>query len=71
MTLTAAFKDALRCTTIGVVPDLRCINQKGRPLVSCPKWYQEAIEQADLAYQINTGWKLTDKGRHILNGGSF
>ena len=62
------FKHALRCTTVGVIPDLRCIVKKQRPKTDCPKWYIEAIEQADLAYQTNEGWFITTLGRSVLDG---
>lgn len=47
--------------------ELKSIKLKGRPRVSCPKWYMEGIEQAVMAYQTNVGWKLTPLGEQILN----
>lgn len=52
----------------GILPDLKSIRDKGHPRKDCPKWYQEGIEQADLAYQTNEGWKITERGLAILNG---
>ncbi len=51
---------------LGVLPELKSIRDKGRPKKDCPKWYAEGIEQADLAYQTNEGWKLTERGKAIL-----
>lgn len=51
----------------GVLPDLKCIQLKQRPKKDCPLWYMDGIEQADLAYQTNQGWKLTSKGIDIIH----
>ena len=65
--MTTAFDDMIRCGNYtGVIPDLRSIAKNGRPKTDCPKWYAEGIEQADYAYQTNTGWKLTKLGSRIL-----
>lgn len=49
-----------------VIPDLKSIIRNSRPKTDCPKWYMDAIEQADFAYETNTGWKLTSKGASIV-----
>lgn len=50
-----------------LIRELRSIKNKGRPRVSCPAWYAEGIEQADLAYQIPEGWKLSQAGINLIN----
>lgn len=48
--------------------ELKSIKEKGRPTLKCPKWFQQGIEEGDFAYQTNTGWKLTQKGKEVLGG---
>ena len=35
-------------------------------LSTCSETYAQAIEQSDVAYRNNVGWKLTDKGENFL-----
>lgn len=49
-----------------LLKELLSIKRKGRPRLRCPKWYAEGIEQADYAYQTNTGWTLSKRGHAIL-----
>lgn len=64
----SAFYDMMKSEKFATLRlELKSIQSKGRPRVSCPKWFAEGIEQGNFAYQTNTGWKVTQLGDQIIN----